>query len=337
LPDLFHGGQLVVLGRYSGKGHAAVTLHGTLGSEPKDFVYEVNFPDKTADEKGFVEHLWARRKVGYLLDQIRANGEKKELVDEVVTLAKRYGIATPYTSYLIVPDGPLPVVTVRPGRPDVAFHVNGPTGGAVPAALAPESKAEKPHTVADFARQNQQQPGGLRKNRGEYEDKRLKEELSKSAGKDDKDGARRTDLQAAAEKKQAYDEALLRLRSRDREAVQAGKLGVDLSVQSNNLRNQSRMEQTAQRKVAGRNLLEIGGVWIDEDFDAKMTVVTVKAMSDAYFRILELHPKVKEVFKLGNHLVWVAPNGAALVLDTNDGKEKMKDEEINKLFIAKKK
>src|SRR5205823_2151777 len=61
------------------------------------------------DDKGFVEHLWARRKVGYLLDQIRANGEKKELVDETVALAKKYGIATPYTSYLIVPDGPVPV------------------------------------------------------------------------------------------------------------------------------------------------------------------------------------------------------------------------------------
>ena len=50
------------------------------------------------------------RKVGYLLDQIRVNGEQKELVEEVVTLAKRYGIATPYTSYLVVPDGPMPIV-----------------------------------------------------------------------------------------------------------------------------------------------------------------------------------------------------------------------------------
>src|SRR5215469_4011396 len=110
LPDLFHGGQLVVLGRYSGKGPAAIKLSGQVGMESKEFVYELTFPDKTNDERGFVEHLWARRKVGYLLDQIRANGEKKELVQEVVTLAKKYGITTPYTSYLVVPDGPMPVV-----------------------------------------------------------------------------------------------------------------------------------------------------------------------------------------------------------------------------------
>jgi Ca-activated chloride channel family protein len=107
LPDLFHGSQLVVFGRYSGKGHAAIKLTGSVGMEAQEFVYELNFADKTNDEKGFVEDLWARRKVGYLLDQIRVNGEKKELVDEVVALAKRYGITTPYTSYLLVPDGPL--------------------------------------------------------------------------------------------------------------------------------------------------------------------------------------------------------------------------------------
>ena len=106
LPDLFHGKQLVVLGRYTGKGPSAIKLTGTVGKETKEFVYELNFPDKTSDEHDFVEDLWARRKVGFLLDQIRANGEKKELVDEVIVLAKKYGITTPYTSYLIVPDGP---------------------------------------------------------------------------------------------------------------------------------------------------------------------------------------------------------------------------------------
>src|SRR5208282_5401617 len=119
---LFHGSQLVVLGRYHGKGHTAVTLTGSVGKETREvlgyinasertprkitisvgketqeFVYEVNFPAKTDDDKAFVVDLWARRKVGYLLEQIRSNGEKKELVEEVVALAKKHGIATPYT------------------------------------------------------------------------------------------------------------------------------------------------------------------------------------------------------------------------------------------------
>jgi Ca-activated chloride channel family protein len=141
LPDLFHGTQLVVFGRYTGKGHAAITLTGQIGKETKEFVYELNFSDKTEDGKGFVEDLWARRKVGFLLDQIRVQGETKEVVEEVVTLAKRYGIATPYTSYLLVPDGPLPAiganinkkpdVRIDPKAPPIAPPaLSGPFGGA---------------------------------------------------------------------------------------------------------------------------------------------------------------------------------------------------------------
>ena len=91
----------------------------------------------------------------------------------------------------------------------------------------------------------------------------------------------------------------------------------------NNLRNQSRLDPSAMRNVVGRNCLELGGVWIDEGFNAKMKSVTVKAKSDAYFRILERQPEVKDVFQLGNHLVWVTPSGTALIIDTNDGKEKL--------------
>ncbi len=190
LPDLFHGSQLVVLGRYSGQGSVAVKLTGRVGMETKEFVYELTFPDKTGEERDFVEQLWARRKVGYLLDQIRANGEKKELVDEVLVLAKKYGIATPYTSYLIVPDGPVPVAGRPLGRPDVRFSaggmgVNGGMmgmggGGRLPAGLAPAAPTSAPVPVLDFAKRNQNKPGELAEKRGERAD----DEFRKGGGKD---------------------------------------------------------------------------------------------------------------------------------------------------------
>ena len=118
MPDLFFGSQLVVIGKYSGNGPAAVKIAGQVGKETREFAYDVNFPPKTDGDREFVEHLWARRKVGFLLDQIRINGEQKELMDEMLTMAKKYGIATPYTSYLIVPDAPVPVANadVAAGR-----------------------------------------------------------------------------------------------------------------------------------------------------------------------------------------------------------------------------
>jgi Ca-activated chloride channel family protein len=63
--------------------------------------YEGTFP-RESSANAFLPQLWARRKIGYLLDQIRLHGESKEAVDEVVRLSREYGIVTPYTSYLVL-------------------------------------------------------------------------------------------------------------------------------------------------------------------------------------------------------------------------------------------
>jgi Ca-activated chloride channel family protein len=100
LPDLFAGTQLVVLGRYRDGGDTTVTLDGEVNNEPQQFRYEdVTFQRAGGEE--FIARLWATRKIGYLLQQIRLHGEDKELVDEIVDLSIRYGIITPYTSFLV--------------------------------------------------------------------------------------------------------------------------------------------------------------------------------------------------------------------------------------------
>ncbi|HZY86896.1 MAG TPA: VWA domain-containing protein, partial [Gemmataceae bacterium] len=329
LPDLFHGGQLVVLGRYSGHGPAAIKLTGKVGMEEREFVYELTFPEKTGDARDFVEQLWARRKVGYLLDQIRANGEKPELKTEVVALAKRYGITTPYTSYLIVPDAAVPVAGagVGGGRlPNVSFGAP-----KTPAALNGPAGASAPVPVASFARSATSKPGELGAKRGAMADDELRK------GGDKKGGGKDLYYFRALEQKETLDRARGMLRLSEREGVQTGKLGVNLALEMKTLRDQTRLQRTALRAVLGRNCLEVGGVWIDEGFDAKTPTLVVKAQSDAYFRLLERHPEVKAVFQLGNHLVWVAPSGTALVIDARNGKDKLSDEEIDKLFAAKKK
>ena len=101
LPDLYRGGQLLVFGRYRGKGHAAVTLSGKINGKTQKFVYETKFIGEQK-ENNFITRLWANRKVAYLLDNIRKHGENAELKGEVVRLAKKFGIVTPYTSYLVV-------------------------------------------------------------------------------------------------------------------------------------------------------------------------------------------------------------------------------------------
>jgi Ca-activated chloride channel family protein len=320
LPDLFHGSQLVVLGRYEGTAKARVTLTGNVGKDVKEFVYEIDFAAKTGEDKAFVEDLWARRKVGYLLDQIRVNGEKKELIEEVTALAKRYGITTPYTSYLIVPDAPL-----------VGFQAGLPAA-APPQALR-AAGGGSPKKVADFAKSVGSADGKSNKLADarecceEENFKRLPAVADKAAAKALKDAECEYEMQKLAK---------LKISRGELNAVQAGKLGVDLSVQNCTLRNQEQIANSAVRKAGQRTLVEVGGVWIDECYDCSMKTVTVKAMSKAYFALLDRQPKVRDVLTLGNHLVWVTPSGTALVIDTTDGVEQLANEEIDRMFVAHK-
>jgi Ca-activated chloride channel family protein len=103
LPDLFKGEQLVLAGRYSGSGNAAIIVEGKVNGSTRTFTYETKFPSESYDHE-FIPRLWATRRVGFLLDEIRLHGENAELRDEVTQLARKYGIVTPYTAYLIVED-----------------------------------------------------------------------------------------------------------------------------------------------------------------------------------------------------------------------------------------
>jgi Ca-activated chloride channel family protein len=329
LPDLFHGGQVVVLGRYTGHGHKTVTLTGKVGGQAREFVHEVHFPAQTGEERAFVEGLWARRKVGCLLDEIRRNGEKKELTDEVVKLARKHGITTPYTSYLVVPDGvaqppagtffgtgpiaPTSPVAIRgfqasdiagntTGAPAPEWYDGFPPGAAItfgaPAAAAPYVPGAPAPSVAE----------------------------SLMGGEESATPSSSTATQLSSSQQQQYRAALAQ------NQAGAGKLGVDFALELNALRTQSQLGAAPAKTAFGRTCRQVGAAWVDEGFDGKQKAVQVKAMSKAYFRLLERQPKLKEVFALGKTVVWVTPSGAVLVVAPGGGQETMSDGAIDRLF-----
>lgn len=100
LPDIFKGSQLIVVGKYTGSGPSAVKLAGKRGKAAYNNTYEGNFPS-VEEGNDFIPRLWAVRRIGWLLDEIRTGGEKKELVEEIIKLSTRYGVITPYTSFLV--------------------------------------------------------------------------------------------------------------------------------------------------------------------------------------------------------------------------------------------
>ncbi len=105
LPDVFRGGQLVVAGRYEGSGTASVTLAGRVGGETVRLVFD-DLHFTAAGGSTAVPRIWAARKIGHLLTTLRLEGPDEETIDQIVRLSIRWGIVTPYTSYLVTDDSP---------------------------------------------------------------------------------------------------------------------------------------------------------------------------------------------------------------------------------------
>ncbi len=162
LPDLFQGSQITVLGRYSGGGSFPIVLKGKTQGAARAIRYERNEFPETDTKADFLPRLWAMRKVGYLLEQIRMSGENPELKNEIVRLAKKYGFVTPYTSYLAYDDkdlaaGPVPVAApmylqMSDAPPDrfggVPGGVVGGAVGGIIGAPAPRAKDAVSASVA---------------------------------------------------------------------------------------------------------------------------------------------------------------------------------------------
>jgi Ca-activated chloride channel family protein len=100
LPDLFKGSQLVIVGRYTGRGPVTAVLTGRADGQVRRFVLE-GARTGSGGRSSFLPRLWATRRVGDLLEEVRLRGSNPELVAEIERLGLKYGIVTPYTSFLV--------------------------------------------------------------------------------------------------------------------------------------------------------------------------------------------------------------------------------------------
>jgi Ca-activated chloride channel family protein len=174
IPDLFRGDQLVLFGRNRNAFSGRVAVTGYVGKAKKSFGFggpkkggkskPVKLDASSVAPLEFMPKLWATRKVGFLLGQIRVNGEQPELKNEVIRLAKKFGLVTPYTSYLAVDDSeleqPVPDRRVRVDRDrrpfDQSMPAPEPAMEDAPASAKPrrgwfrrKSKANKKSMSAD--------------------------------------------------------------------------------------------------------------------------------------------------------------------------------------------
>ncbi|HYE79691.1 MAG TPA: VIT and VWA domain-containing protein [bacterium] len=130
LPDLFHGTELLVAGRYRGKAPATVTLtvSGNAGGKPR--TVKLSSPGTADRANHFIPRVWANMRIGRLMEQLRTGPSNHELIREIELLARRYGIVTPYTSYLVREDMNLDRLRSGAELQDRALTMPGAESGA---------------------------------------------------------------------------------------------------------------------------------------------------------------------------------------------------------------
>ena len=159
LPDLFHGGQLVVLGRYHGKGHAAadadrqgrqgeagVRLRGRTSRRRRT---TTRASSRTCGRGARSAICWTRS---------AATARRRSWWTRWSTLAKKHGIATPYTSYLVVPDT---APTANLNRTPPVSGTNPTPGGFQPGFTVGLNSAEDEGDVYRNHGYNPQTPSAL--------------------------------------------------------------------------------------------------------------------------------------------------------------------------------
>ncbi len=293
LPDLFAGGQVVVFGRYREPGDRVIRLKGRMFNKEQVQEYEATF--RTDGGADFLPRLWAHRKVAFLLDEIRLRGHNQELVDEVVKLATRHAIVTPYTAGLVVEESELATRQDFLRRaPRRRIGVGGGTGGSfrgpssgipphlrepsdptppppalpagsvplptptTPAMPPPVDPTPPPMTTPAPSAPARPQPGP-----------------------------------PAPEPKPEADA------SKDLSKRKKGIGGKADESDYGDLR--ARIET-----VAGKTFLQRrDGRWIDTAWDGKKETTKVESMSDAYFELLAKDKKVAKYLALGERVVFV--------------------------------
>jgi Ca-activated chloride channel family protein len=149
LPDLFGGQTLFVTGRYRAATVTTVRLTGMTRAGEQTFTFEGMALPTDDRRAAYLPRLWAQRKVGALLREIRLRGPERnrELIDEVIALGTRYGIVTPYTSFLVQEPGaggPRPPATPVPRAPVTGATAVSDAAGAGALAAATPAPARTP-------------------------------------------------------------------------------------------------------------------------------------------------------------------------------------------------
>ena len=301
VPDLFRGSHLVVAGRYhTGPGqhpNVVVRLRGMSTEGAKEFVFE---PALRVDPKefSFAPTIWAQRRIGFLLEQIRLNGREgnQELIDEVERLGKKFGVVTPFTSHLILED---------------SLRIAQARGVEVP---------QSAEAFSDEFYSGSRSSGQVYRNRWYGGGSRPSPTGPTTPGPRGPTTLHGSDSQKVAE---ARDRAAkLGTESEQASGTEAVRSSLRLrALQQQSVGRRGRQGEDFRlegvRRIGSRQFHLVRGVWVDRAYSEKMSGQEIKvvAFSEEWMKLLQQHPGLGPVFALSTRLVLVLDDRIYEIVD----------------------
>lgn len=281
--DLFAGSEVILLGRFKHGGDGKIVLSGKSGKDTQTFSYPVKWEGGDNTQHAYLPRLWAGRRIGALLDNIRQNGENAENKEEVISLSKKYGIITPYTSFLAMEPQYAKEKDMLDGHSRNSHQISAP--GSAPAPMAPKMSSRNLGGIS----------GGSSADTTMSSPLGISDDLKNDSGR----SAVRTQKALGKIQQQANAQALEEAQS----ASGAGGSGLMI---------QTLGEKTFMLKE---------GVWTDTTYDeaknGKPQQVTFG--TDAYFKLLGEKPELVKYFSLGQQVLVVIDGKAYQVVSPQTG------------------
>ena len=100
VPDVFAARPVIVLGKWRGTPHGALTIEGIAGAGMYRRSYDLG-QARPATENEALRFLWARSRIATLSDYTRAQSDD-DLVRQITQLGLKYSLLTQYTSFIAV-------------------------------------------------------------------------------------------------------------------------------------------------------------------------------------------------------------------------------------------
>ena len=292
--DIFAGSQVLLLGKYKNGAKGTVHLTGSVNGVPKSYAFPLNFEaDQTANT--YLPRLWAMRRIGHLTEVAQDNHDNKEVVDEIISLSKKYGIISAYTSFLVTDpsenhrlvNAPVPMagaIASRGMRFEMApnrFALSAPStdtfARGADAAFVPGLNSARPMSVSGSLKKTAMYAGGAGGAKS-FESMALD---TRRDLREDKSDSGRSAFYRARQNNGLKDSAV------------TNQLAANLSG--------------AMKSVDDKTFYMIAGVWTDSGYDMKKFPhpKEITFGSDAYFKLTHDKPGINKYLALGKQIVVV--------------------------------